>query len=91
MFRNDTSFVAIIDRRQNNWSSVRDVLFQLRISKIKLRYILILRPSGFQAVFSEATFRFIDLGFDPSSELKILTHQDQLLEYCARKVVFYAI
>ncbi|CAG5110023.1 Oidioi.mRNA.OKI2018_I69.chr2.g4474.t1.cds [Oikopleura dioica] len=74
-------YAVLIDRRSSNWSNVKEILATLQGSKIELSSILVLRPGGLQRIFSEATIRFVDLGFPERTNIKFLKNFEQVLPH----------
>ena len=73
----------IIDRRDSTWHSVRRALSLLNETTsetgLALKTILVIRPAGFQAVLSEATFRLTDYGYDTG--IKVITSHEHLGQF----------
>ena len=71
----------LIDRRDASWSNVKQVLTTLQGCKLELSSILVIRPGGLHRIISEATVRFLDLGFAENTNVKFLKSFDQALAH----------
>jgi hypothetical protein len=74
-------YAVLIDRRDASWSNVKQVLISLQGCKLELASILVIRPGGLHRIISEATVRFLDLGFAENTNVKFLKGFDQALAH----------
>jgi len=77
----------LIDRSDASWSNVKQVLATLQGCKLELSSILVIRPGGLHRIISEATVRFLDLGFAEGTNVKFLKNVEQALAHIEPKFI----